>query len=173
MAAAAGLRWSIARGRDVDAFRREHLRRNDQRQFRHIACQQHDQLRLRYRQRLGQHQQQQHAGRNGGPGFISGSVTVELRPRFRRASRAPVPSGSIATLSVGGLTLGNGSQLNYQVNLPSSMDEIAITSSGTLTLPGSSPAVFNFYQPGSSSTPYTFGLGTYPLITYSVSRSEI
>ena len=101
-----------------------------------------------------------------GAGYITGSVTVGPSATVSPSLAGTSSAGSIATLSVGGLTLGNGTQLNYQVSNPSSLDAIAVTNSGTLTLPSSGTAVFNFFAPGTGSTPYTFGLGTYPLISY-------
>ncbi len=101
-----------------------------------------------------------------GTGYISGSVTAGPSATISPSLAGTAAEGSISTLSVGGLTLGGVTQLNYQVSNSSTMDSIAIFNAGTLTLPSTGQALFNFFAPGTSATAYTFGVGVYPLISY-------
>ena len=101
-----------------------------------------------------------------GSGFIGGTVTVGANATVAPSLAGTSSAGTVTTLSVGGLTLGDGSQLDYQVSSVSSLDSIVIPGSGILTFPGAGSAVFNFYAPGAGATPYIFGAGTYPLISY-------
>ena len=113
-----------------------------------------------------------------GTGLISGTVNIAAG-----ATVAPTSGGfagasnSVGTLRLGGLTLNsnsNGSStVNFQATGSPATSDLTIDSialgNGTLTLPstgaGFNPVEFNFYQPG-TLTPYSFGLGVYPLITY-------
>ncbi len=97
-----------------------------------------------------------------GNGSVLGSLTVSGGTGGNIAGHVS-PGSSIGTLSVGSLTMGNGSVLDYDVGAPGvpfgASDLIAST--GALTLPASGGVVLNLTNAGG------FGVGTYRLITES------
>jgi fibronectin-binding autotransporter adhesin len=94
-------------------------------------------------------------GTLGGAGFISGAVTVN-------PGGIVAPGNSLGTLTVGSLTLGSGSILNYEFNATPANDFTQVTALNGLTINGGG---FNLYQENTLNAFNT--INTYNLIGYS------
>lgn len=92
-------------------------------------------------------------------GIISGAITV-------MSGGAVAPGNSVGTLTAGGLTLGNGSILDYEFNNTPANDFTVVTNSNGLVLNGGpgGGAGFNLYAEN-TTTPFN-SPGIYHLIHY-------
>ena len=107
-------------------------------------------------------------------GFLGGTVSIGSGAFIAPSggSGTSATSNPVGTLTVGALTLVNGAELNYQVASYSSLDAITISSAaapsgtgnGTLILPSSGTATFNFYEVDSTS-PAVLAADTYQLMS--------
>jgi autotransporter-associated beta strand protein len=92
----------------------------------------------------------------GGTGVIAGTVTVSTGGKITPGV------GGTGTLTVGGLSLANGSLLDLDFASTSSYDKVVVNGSGGLTLNGGNLVLTNTGNGSAWSTP-----GTYNLFEYS------
>ena len=93
-----------------------------------------------------------------GTGTFAGGVSV-----LSGGKVSPGTDTTVGTLATSTLSLASGSILNFNIASTGSLDQIAASASGGLTLNGGG---FNLYQDGSSTSPFA-AFGTYDLLGYS------
>ncbi len=95
-------------------------------------------------------------GTLGGNGTIAGNVIIN-------SGATLAPGASVHNFTVGGLTIGGGSILDYEFNSTAN-DKTIVTTNNALNFDGTSNAAFHFYTEGGTTT-WT-STGTYDLITF-------
>ncbi|HYO11317.1 MAG TPA: autotransporter-associated beta strand repeat-containing protein [Tepidisphaeraceae bacterium] len=92
-------------------------------------------------------------------GTIAGTGTIANGATLASGGRVSPGNGGVGTLTVGSLSLGAGSQLDYDIAGTSSLDQTVVTASGGLTINGGSLNI------NGGATPFTAN-GIYNLIGY-------
>jgi fibronectin-binding autotransporter adhesin len=102
----------------------------------------------------------------GGTGSVAGVVSLGTGNGSAGSGGALAPGAATAvgTLTLGGLTFGADSFLNYQFSSSSSYSKTVVTGNNGLSIDGTSNAAFNLFLAG-GVTPWSTP-GTYKLIQY-------